>query len=251
MFIVRILARCSVQLMGKDAIIVTGAKRRARERARARGSRAGEARVVAVGRGVEQAELDAELGAGRALAAAFDLVSRAAWGELLARLASDGLEPSGAVLAAGGWKGGKKLHEETDDATWTAMLAANLETARVSLQALLPGMVERQRGSIVLVGSRAAERPWESAKAAAYAASKAAVVALARRWPPRCATPACASTCSCRARSIRRRTARRCRTPIASRWVTPESIAEVAKFLLSDASRDVSGAAIPVYGQAT
>jgi NAD(P)-dependent dehydrogenase (short-subunit alcohol dehydrogenase family) len=35
-----------------------------------------------------------------------------------------------------------------------------------------------------------------------------------------------------------------------SRWVTADSIADVVKFLLSDASRDVSGAAIPVYGNA-
>ena len=35
-----------------------------------------------------------------------------------------------------------------------------------------------------------------------------------------------------------------------SSWVSPSSIASVIGFLLSDASRDVSGAAIPVYGRA-
>jgi NAD(P)-dependent dehydrogenase (short-subunit alcohol dehydrogenase family) len=35
-----------------------------------------------------------------------------------------------------------------------------------------------------------------------------------------------------------------------SRWVTTDSVAAVCAFLLSDASRDVSGAAIPVYGRA-
>jgi NAD(P)-dependent dehydrogenase (short-subunit alcohol dehydrogenase family) len=168
----------------------------------------------------------------------------------LGRLEKEGLEPSGAILAAGAWHGGKKLHEEADDATWTKMLGANLETARASLQALLPGMVSRRRGSIVLIGSRAAERPWESANAAAYAASKAAVVALA----------------SAAAEEVRSAAVRinvilpstidtpqnRAAMPNAdpSRWVTPESIAQVARFLLSDAARDVSGAAIPVYGNA-
>jgi NAD(P)-dependent dehydrogenase (short-subunit alcohol dehydrogenase family) len=205
---------------------------------------------VAIARGIEQARLDEELGAGRALAAAFDLSSRPAWAELDRRLSSEGLEPSGAVLAAGAWRGGKKLHEEADDAAWTAMLAANLETARVSLQALLPGMVERKRGSIVLVGSRAAERPWESAKAAAYAASKAAVVALAG------AVAAEVRQAGVRVNVILPSTIdtpqNRASMPKAdvSRWVTPESIADVAKFLLSEAARDISGAVIPVYGQA-
>ena len=34
------------------------------------------------------------------------------------------------------------------------------------------------------------------------------------------------------------------------KWVSPNSLADVISFLLSDASRDISGAAIPVYGQA-
>jgi hypothetical protein len=34
-----------------------------------------------------------------------------------------------------------------------------------------------------------------------------------------------------------------------ARWVAPESLAEVAGFLLSDAARDISGAALPVYGR--
>jgi len=33
-----------------------------------------------------------------------------------------------------------------------------------------------------------------------------------------------------------------------SQWVNPESLADVILFLASDASRDIHGAAIPVYG---
>jgi NAD(P)-dependent dehydrogenase (short-subunit alcohol dehydrogenase family) len=35
-----------------------------------------------------------------------------------------------------------------------------------------------------------------------------------------------------------------------TKWVEPEAIAEVILFLLSDASRAIHGAAIPVYGKA-
>jgi hypothetical protein len=34
-----------------------------------------------------------------------------------------------------------------------------------------------------------------------------------------------------------------------NRWVSPESLSEVIGFLLSEASRDITGAAIPVYGR--
>jgi NAD(P)-dependent dehydrogenase (short-subunit alcohol dehydrogenase family) len=34
-----------------------------------------------------------------------------------------------------------------------------------------------------------------------------------------------------------------------SRWVSPESLADVIAFLISNAARDISGAAIPVYGK--
>jgi len=34
-----------------------------------------------------------------------------------------------------------------------------------------------------------------------------------------------------------------------SKWVAPESLAEVIAFLLSDGARDISGASLPVYGR--
>jgi NAD(P)-dependent dehydrogenase (short-subunit alcohol dehydrogenase family) len=93
-------------------------------------------------------------------------------------------------------------------------------------------------------------RPWQSAGAAAYAASKAAVVALAQ------ATAAEVHGAGVRVNAILPSTIdspqNRAGMPDAdfSKWVTTASVAAVVSFLLSDASRDVSGAAIPVYGGA-
>lgn len=204
--------------------------------------------VVAAGRGIAQTELDATHGAGRVLAAPIELGARTAWRELSERLKRDDIGIDGAVLAAGGWRGGATLSDMPDD-VWSAMLAGNLETVRASLQALLPGMVERRRGSIVVIASSAAARPWESAKAAAYAASKAGALALVQ------ASAAEVLASGVRVNALLPSTidtpANRGAMPKAdfSRWVAPASIAEVAGFLLSDAARDVSGAALPVYGR--
>ena len=112
------------------------------------------------------------------------------------------------------------------------------------------GMVAQRRGSIVVVGARAAEQPWTSANAAAYAASKAAVVALAR------AVAAEVIGQGVRVNAILPSTmdtpANRAAMPKAdpSAWVSLPSAAGVVSFLLSEDARDISGAALPVYGRA-
>jgi NAD(P)-dependent dehydrogenase (short-subunit alcohol dehydrogenase family) len=101
-----------------------------------------------------------------------------------------------------------------------------------------------------VVGARAAVRPETSAGAAAYAASKAAVVALAQA--------AAAEVLKHGVRvnavlpSILDTPANRAGIPGAdfTRWVSVDSLAGVIQFLLSDAARDITGAAIPVYGRA-
>ncbi|HEY3500226.1 MAG TPA: SDR family NAD(P)-dependent oxidoreductase [Polyangiaceae bacterium] len=233
--------------MAKEAWIVTGAGGALGSAMVARLAREG--LVIAAGRGVRQEQLDAEYGAGRARAAALDVGSRSEWANVLEGLESQGITAAGAVLTAGTWRGGQRLHEQADDADWGALLDANLETARASLQALLPGMVARRKGSVVLVGSTAAVRPWEQAGAAAYAASKAALLALSQ------AVAAEVLADGVRVNVILPSTidtpANRAAMPKAdaSRWVAPASLAEVAAFLLSDAGRDISGAALPVYGR--
>jgi NAD(P)-dependent dehydrogenase (short-subunit alcohol dehydrogenase family) len=183
----------------------------------------------------------------------FDIADRAAWSA--AREADEAagtawLPLRGAVLTAGGWRGGHAFHE-TDDATWRAMFEMNLETARGSLAALLPLLVAQRAGSIVLVGSRAAVRPWESSGAAAYAAAKAGLVALGT------AVAAEVLDHGVRVNVVLPSTIdtpdNRAAMPQAdhSRWVDTASLTDVIAFLLSDAARDVSGSALPVYGRAS
>lgn len=172
-----------------------------------------------------------------------DVTSGDAWRGALERIETELGAPTGAVLIAGAWRSG------IDDAAWRMMLTVNLETARQSLASLLPKMKERRAGSIVLIGSRAAVRPWESADAAAYATSKAAVVALASAMSEEVRDSGVRVNVVLPSTIDTPQNRRSMPEADFARWVAPDSIASVIAFLLSDAARDVSGAAIPVYGR--
>lgn len=194
--------------------------------------------------------LDAMARPGACVPVALDLTSVAAWRDATALIDRELGAPNGAVLCAGGWGGGKSVQDlETDDTSLRRMLDVNLVTVERSLGALLPAMTRRKHGSIVVIGSRAVERPWESRGAAAYSAAKSAVVAYAETIA--------AETLDSGVRvnavlpSVIDTPGNRASMPKADvlRWVTPESLARVIAFLLSDDAHDITGAAIPVYGR--
>jgi NAD(P)-dependent dehydrogenase (short-subunit alcohol dehydrogenase family) len=188
---------------------------------------------------------------GGACVVAGDIASQAVWAEAMPRIEREaGAAPTRAALVAGTWRGGKALHEETDDSTWQTLMHANLETVYRSLRVLLPPMVARGKGSVVVIGSRAAVAPSTSARAAAYAASKAAVVALAE------AAAAEVVGRGVRVNAVLPSTldtpANRAAMPKAdaTKWVSLGSAAGVIAFLLGEEARDISGVAVPVYGRA-
>jgi NAD(P)-dependent dehydrogenase (short-subunit alcohol dehydrogenase family) len=196
------------------------------------------------------AELTAKLGHDKAFGHAGDFALASTWSSALeATRRVLGAPPTHAALVAGGFEGGGPLHEATDDAAYERMVKQNLETAYRALRALLPVMVAKKHGSIVVVGSRAVERPWTSANAAAYAASKAAAVTMAQAVAQEVLDE------GVRVNAILPSTmdtpANRSGMPKVdpSRWVPLESAAGVIAFLLSDDARDITGAAIPVYGR--
>jgi NAD(P)-dependent dehydrogenase (short-subunit alcohol dehydrogenase family) len=65
-----------------------------------------------------------------------------------------------------------------DDDTFDAVIRTNLSSVYWAIKRVLPGMIERRRGSIVVTGSLASERGM--ANNAAYVASKHGVLGLAR-----------------------------------------------------------------------
>jgi len=150
------------------------------------------------------------------------------------------------VHVVGGFAGGQSI-ADTDDATWDKMLSINLRAAVNILRAVIPHMRQAGRGRIIAIGSRQAVEP--AANLSAYNASKAALVSLIR-------TAALENkdvgiTANAILPSTMNTEGNRKATPGAdpSKWVQPEHVAALAAFLASEAGGQITGAAIPVYGQ--
>lgn len=137
---------------------------------------------------------------------------------------------------------------EMDMEQWDRQFALNARSAALGLRAVLPGMVARGGGRAVAVGTRAALRPF--AGASAYAASKAAVLALVAAASEEVKG---AGVCvNAVLPSVIDTPANRAANPDSdpSAWVGPEEIGAVIAFLCSAEASAVTGAAIPVYGRA-
>ena len=147
----------------------------------------------------------------------------------------------------GGFGGGQPV-AETSDEIWDKMLDLNLRSAYTIFRAVLPSMTKAGKGRIVAVGSRAALDPL--ANFAAYSVTKAALVALVKTVALEVKDSGV--TANIVLPSVIDTPANRAAMPTAdpSKWVTPQSIADLLVWLASDAARDISGAAIPIYGRA-
>src|ERR1035437_1877131 len=151
------------------------------------------------------------------------------------------------VLAhlVGGFAGGQTV-ADTDDATFQRMFDMNLNSAFHVLQAVLPHMRKAGAGRIIAVGSRAAEAP--SPTVGAYSASKAALVSLIRTVVLE--NKDAGITANVILPGTMDTSANRKAMPAAdtSQWVQPASVASLIVWLAGDAGKDITGAAIPVYG---
>ena len=175
----------------------------------------------------------------------FDPDSAAA---VTALAAGDAGAPLGAVVnLVGGFAMGERVHA-TPIKDFEAQLRLNLRPAYLVCQAALPHLIAAGGGAIVCVSSRAAVKPFKGA--AGYIVSKAAVLSfvdvLATEYRDdgvraNAVLPSVIDT-----------PGNRRAMPDADfeRWVTPEQIAGVVRFLCEDGSSVVSGAHVPVYGRA-
>ena len=149
------------------------------------------------------------------------------------------------VNTVGGYAGGIKLWE-LETRVFEQMLALNLRSGYALARAAIVPMLRQKQGAIVNVAAKAAVD--HGGGAAAYAASKAAAVAMMD------SLAADVKGSGVRVNSILPSIidteANRQAMPGAdfAQWPKPEDIAKVILFLCSEDAKVVHGAAIPVYG---
>jgi NAD(P)-dependent dehydrogenase (short-subunit alcohol dehydrogenase family) len=129
---------------------------------------------------------------------------------------------------------------------WKRQIDLNMTTTFLVCKHALRRMKENNYGRIVTVASRSALEP--AAETAAYSASKAGVLTFTRALAEE--TKGTEITANTVLPSIIDTPANRksMGEKNATKWVKPESLAEVICFLASEKARDIRGAAVPVYG---
>jgi NAD(P)-dependent dehydrogenase (short-subunit alcohol dehydrogenase family) len=154
----------------------------------------------------------------------------------------------GAVVnLVGGYAQGGRIHETEPD-EFDRLMRLNLRPNVLLSRAAVPRFIRRGGGAFVAVSARPAVRPFSGA--APYIVAKAAVLSFVQtldaeyrhdRVRANAVLPSVIDT-----------PANRAQQPKAdhTKWVAPEEIAKVIRFLVSDESAPISGAGVPVYGRA-
>lgn len=164
-------------------------------------------------------------------------------------LANDIRQQLGSINAlvniAGGYRAGDPVHE-TPLETWDFLLNLNARTVFNTCQAVIPTMLEQGSGKIVSIAARQGLKGGKNM--GAYSASKSAVIRLTESMSAElkhkninvnCILPGTIDTPENRESMP---------SSDFSRWVSPKALSEVILFLISESSRAIHGAAIPVYG---
>lgn len=152
-----------------------------------------------------------------------------------------------ACSVVGGWAGGTTVEDLDDITLLDRQLLLNLRTATVVAREGLRHMGPAG-GRVVLVGSRTVHRP--AAGQAAYTAAKAGVLALVATLAEE--LRGTGRTANAIVPTILDTPANRQAMPDAdpSRWVPPRAAAKVIAWLASADAWPVTGAAVPVPGDA-
>ncbi len=174
-----------------------------------------------------------------------DVTDEMAVRQLVDRLLKEDGRLDALVNAVGGYAGGVNLWE-LETKVFDQMFALNLRSGYALSRAAIPAMLKQKQGAIVNVASKAAVD--HAAGASAYAASKAAAVALMDSLAAE--VKGTGVRVNSILPSIIDTESNRKAMPKAdfTKWPKPEEIARVILYLCSDDAKLISGASLPVYG---
>lgn len=194
----------------------------------------------------ELAPIAAEAGADRASVHAADVTDPAQVSALVAAVHARYGRIDVLANLAGTYRGGTPIHE-ADPGEWDLLMNLNARSVWLLCRAVVPLMLAQGGGKIVSVAARAGLQAGRGA--AAYAASKAAVIRITesvsldvreRGINVNCVLPSTIDT-------PRNRAAMPKADP--GKWVTPDEVAAVIRFLASGEASGIHGTAVAVYGK--
>lgn len=202
--------------------------------------------------------LVSEFGADRVSASVIDLRSpddvrkfvkrtEASWGAINALVSNAGYSPKA--------PSGRTSLKDIELDEWEEVLAVNLTGAMLCCQAVLPAMLAKKRGRIVLIGS-VAGRTMPRIAGASYVASKSALAGLMRSIVSEYAAEGITANMICPGRIITDMTgdptaannvAALGRIP-SGRLGVPDDIARAVSFLVADEAGFINGAILDING---
>ena len=175
-----------------------------------------------------------------------DLTDRAATVSLVEKVHSEVGLVDVIVNTVGGFTSGERVHELSPN-TFQKMMDLNVQSFLNITTAFVPDLLQKSRGKVISVGSRASLKG--GAKSGAYAAAKGALLRLTESMAEELKTDNVQVNCVLPGTIDTADNREAIPNADFSKWVAPGKIADVILFLSSPASDVTTGAAIPVYGR--
>lgn len=243
-------------LVGKVAVVTGGSKGIGAATCRALAENGAKVAVVARGReGVDRLAEELRTAGAEAIGATADCTSLAELERMRDEVES-ALGPTDILVAFAGGFGARTPILETTEEEWRFVIDSNLTATFLTTKAFLPGMIERQRGSIVTMASNAA-RYLDIPLTASYAAAKAGIVMFTRHVAKEagphhvrlnCVAPGTTMSERVEALMDEQMIARVAALSPLGEIGQPEDTAYVTLFLASDAARWLTGITVDVAG---